>query len=291
MRKAAVALATVIAVANEAHALQPMDCPNTGDTCVVPTGSDLLDFSLPFGGYFSDNIMIGQLTFPWGVNVVACVNGDVHFTEDSQAYVRSSLTHHSVVCTGSGNDTVKVLTGTESQWCALWGIPLLMAPLNYNGFELAIYGQGGSDTIHGGGGSDQICGGSGSDKLHGRGGINELNGGIGNDDLYGGTDLDYLYGADGDDILVDPGTGGERMVCFGGEDLPPSRIEGGAGNDCLQISPIEPGWCYGQLEQCNGTTIPCHGGIYCGTGTDRIDTPAEPGLSCEVVTSGFPCQR
>jgi hypothetical protein len=258
----------------------------------VPSGADFLDFPQPFGGIFADNIVVGSLIFPWGTNIVACVNGDVQFSNDSQGYVRSTLTHNSVICTGSGSDTVKVLSGSETQWCTLFGIPLLMAPINYANFELAVFGQSGNDTITGGAGNDQLCGGSGNDKLYGRGLINELNGGIGNDDLYGGTDLDYLYGADGDDIVVDPGTGGFRGVCLaGGQNLPPSRIEGGSGNDCLQLPPIEPGWCYGQDEACNGTTVPCHGGIYCAAGTDRIDTPSQPGLSCEVVTNGNPCKR
>lgn len=291
MKRVAITFAAVFGLAAEAHALQPMDCPSTGDSCVVPSGADFLDFPQPFGGLFSDTLVIGTLNFPWGTNVVACVNGDVQFSNDSQGYVRSTLTHNSVVCTGSGSDTVKVLAGNETQWCTLFGIPLLMAPVNYNGFELAVFGQSGSDTITGGAGKDQLCGGSGNDKLYGRGEINELNGGSGNDDIYGGADLDYMYGADGDDIVVDTGIGGFRGVCLsGGQQLPPSRIEGGNGNDCLQVAPIEPGWCYGQDEAC-GNGVPCHGGIWCGDGNDRIETPAQPGLSCEVRTTGTPCKR
>ena len=291
MKRLAIASAAVLAVASQAHAQQqPTDCPNTGDSCIVPSGADFLDFPQPYGGIFGNNITIGTLIFPWGTNIVACVDGEVEWSDDPQGLVRSTLTHKSVICTGSGSDTVKVLSGSETQWCTFLGIPLLMAPINYNGFELAVFGQGGNDVITGGAGSDQLCGGSGNDRLYGRGLINELNGGSGHDDLYGGTDLDYLYGAEGDDIIVDSGTGGFRGTCSGGQPLPPSRIEGGGGNDCLQLPPIEPGWCYAQMEPCGGSVL-CHGGIYCGSGTDRIDTPSQPGLSCETRTSNTPCRR
>src|SRR5262245_12446686 len=141
MKRVAIALAAVFGATAEAHALQPMDCPSSGDSCVVPAGADFLDFPQPFGGLFSDTIVIGTLNFPWGTNVVACVDGDVEWSDDPQGLVRSSLTHNSVVCTSSGNDTVKVLSGSETSWCSFLGIPLLMAPVNYNGFELAIFGQ------------------------------------------------------------------------------------------------------------------------------------------------------
>jgi Ca2+-binding RTX toxin-like protein len=166
-----------------------------------------------------------------------------------------------------------------------------MAPVNYHGYELAVFGQGGSDTITGGAGRDQLCGGSGNDRLHGRGEINELNGGSGNDDLYGGPDIDYLYGADGDDIIVDSGTGGFRAACSGGQQVPPSRIEAGAGNDCVQLPPLEPGWCYAQQEACDGVNVICHGGLWCGAGTDRLDTPAGNGAECETRTTGTACSR
>lgn len=279
MNKFVLASACSVALVSVAEAAPPADCPSTGDSCVVPSGNDFLDFDYPFGGIFGDNIVLGQLTFPWGVNLVACVNGQVQWSKDSAAYTRSALTQNSVVCTGAGNDTVKVLGAGETKWCGLWGIPLLMGPFVYGGHELAIYGQGGADVITGGDGRDQLCGGSGNDKLYGRGEVNELNGGPGDDDLFGGSDIDYMYGADGDDILDDSaGNGGFRLACFaGGEDIAPSALFAGEGNDCVQLAQYENGWCYQGLD--------------CGGGTDHIDTPAQSGVSCEIVTNGQTCQR
>jgi Ca2+-binding RTX toxin-like protein len=236
--------------------------------------------------------VLGRVDLIWGPRIVACVNGQVQFSRDSAGQSRTALTRNSVVCVGSGNDVVKVLAPGETQACSYYGLPLTMNAFQYGGFELAIYGQGGADQITGGDGFDQLCGGTGNDRIWGRNGINELNGGPGNDDIYGGPDIDYLYGADGDDIVSDAaGTGGSRMVCYaGGQNYAESRIEGGAGNDCLQVAPFETGWCYGQFEVCGGT-VPCHGGIYCAAGYDRVDTPGSAGLGCEVVTNGLPCTR
>src|SRR5687768_9937752 len=105
MKRIAIALAAVLAVVDSASAQpQPADCPNTGDSCIVPFGSDFLDFNYPYGGYFGDTIVLGRADFYWGRVLVACVNGRVEFSDDSDGYSRSVLTRNSVVCVGSGND-------------------------------------------------------------------------------------------------------------------------------------------------------------------------------------------
>ncbi len=248
---------------------------------------------MPWGGAFSDTIVLGR-TDIWGLQtLVACVNGSVQVLNGSAGWGRSQLARNSVVCVGSGNDLVRVLAAGETQSCSYSGFPLTLTAFQYNGFELAVYGQGGADQITGGNGNDQLCGGSGNDRIWGRLGMNELNGGPGNDDLFGGSDIDWLYGADGDDIVNDSaGTGGYRRACHaGGQLVPPSRAEAGAGNDCVQLAPYEDGWCYAQMETCNGVTLPCHGGLYCASGYDRMDTPGPVGVSCEVTTNGLPCTR
>lgn len=293
MKRIAIALAALVGFVDSAHALQPADCPNTGDGCNIPFGNDFLDFPQTLSGALSDTFVLGRVSLVWGPTLAACINGQLQFSRDSAGYSRPVLTRNSVVCVGSGNDVVKVLAGSETQTCSYRGLPLTMTAFQYGNYELAIYGQGGADQITGGDGSDQICGGSGNDRMWGRNGINELNGGIGDDDIYGGPDMDYLYGADGNDLVSDAaGNGGWRLACYtGGQNLPPSRIEGGAGNDCLDVAPTEAGWCYGQDEPCNGTTVPCHGGIYCAGGYDRVNTPGSQGLGCEVVTNGLNCTR
>lgn len=288
------ALAACVGVTNTAQALvQPADCPSAGDSCVTPFGNDFLDFPQPFGGIFSDTIVLGRLDLLWGPTLVACVNGEVQFSNDANGYSRPALTRNSVVCVGSGSDVVKVLAPGETWNCSYFGLPFTMTAFQYGNYELAIYGQGGNDQITGGGGNDQLCGGTGNDRIWGRNGMNEINGGPGNDDLYGGADIDYIYGADGDDIVDDhAGTGGFRHACYtGGQQVPESRLEAGAGTDCVWVAPFEDGWCYGQEEACNGTTIPCHGGISCGTGYDRLNSPQNSAYACEVVTNGLPCTR
>lgn len=295
MKRIAIALAALIGLAESAQAqpFQPFDCPNTSDACVVPFGNDFLDFPQPLGGITSDTIVLGKVNLVWGPVLVACVNGVVQFSRDSAGSSRSVLTKNSVVCVGSGNDVVKVLAPGETQTCSYFGLPFTMTAFQYGGYELAIYGQGGADQITGGDGSDQLCGGSGNDRIWGRNGMNELNGGIGDDDLFGGPDIDWMYGADGNDIVNDSaGTGGFRRACYaGGQSVPPSRIEGGSGNDCLQLARFEDGWCYSQEELCDGNTLPCHGGIYCAAGYDKLDTPGPQGLGCEVITNGVACRR
>lgn len=289
MRHLTVALAVLTMGASEARAF---DCPNTGDTCPVSSGQDQWNFDLPLFGIFNDNLVLGQVNLGFGKTLAACVNGELEF--DAFQF-RDRQARDAVVCLGLGNDTVKVLAGSETSTCRFLGLPIQLTAWQYNNFELVIYGQGGNDSITGGDGRDQLCGGTGADKLLGRNNINELNGGPGNDDITGGPDIDYMFGADGDDIIIDTGTGGSRNACG---TLPfavlPSRIEGGTGNDCLQLPPTsEPGWCYAQEEACGGTAgNVCHGGIWCAAGTDRIDaTTTSYGAECEVRTVGVACVR
>lgn len=287
MKQLAVALTVLATFASEARAF---DCPNTGDSCQVASGQEQFNFDLPLFGVFNDNVVLGQVDLVFGKTLAACVNGDLQFDAFK---VRPTQVRDAVVCTGGGNDTVKVLAAGETFSCRFLGLPITMTSWRYSGYELAIYGQSGNDTITGADGRDQLCGGSGNDKLFGRLDINELNGGVGDDDLTGGPDIDYLFGADGDDVIVDTGTGGYRNAC---DDFSPtpSRIEGGNGNDCIQLPPAsEPGWCYGQQEPCGPSFgNVCHAGLWCGAGSDRIDASSTNfGRDCEARTIGVACRR
>jgi len=289
MRQLTVALAVLIVGTSEARAF---DCPNTGDACPVSSSQDQWNFNLPLFGLFSDNVVMGQVDLLFGKTLAACVNGDLQF---DAFQIRDKQARDAVVCLGPGNDTVKVLAAGETFSCNLLGLPIILRAWQYNGFELALYGQSGADTITGADGKDQICGGTGNDKLFGRNEVNEINGGPGNDDITGGPDIDYLFGADGDDIIIDTGTGGFRNVCaISPFPILPSRVEGGSGNDCLQIpTDTEPGWCYGQEEACGAIYgNVCHGGLFCAAGTDRINNNRTIyGAECEVRTTNRPCTR
>lgn len=289
MRRLTVAMAVLTIGASEAKAFE---CPPVGDSCPVGTAQEKYGFELPFFGIFNDNLILGQVDLFFGKTLAACVNGDLKVDGFK---IRPTQVRDAVVCTDGGNDTVRVLGSGETATCRFLGLPITMSAWQNNGFALAIFGQSGDDKITGGdSGKEVLCGQSGNDKLFGRENINELGGGQGNDDIVGGKDLDYMFGNEGDDVIVDTGTGGWRAVCnINGEKKTPSRIEGGSGADCIQVPPItEPGWCFAQEEGCDEAAgIPCHAGLWCGPDRDRMDTPAlNLGKDCEVKTNGQACQ-
>ena len=81
---------------------------------------------------------------------------------------------------------------------------------NYGVADMAIYGEGGDDTLignlgnqtlDGGAGSDSLSGNSGDDVLLGGDGDDWLTGDWGNDVLTGGAGVDLINGGDGDDVL------------------------------------------------------------------------------------------
>ena len=115
-----------------------------------------------------------------------------------------------------------------------------------DGSGLALYGNGGDDTIiagsgddvvGGGAGNDTLTGGAGNDIMSGSSGDDVLYGGAGNDQLYGNNDNDTLYGGAGDDQLhgeygndtIDGGDGNDTIWGGAGNDI----ISGGAGSDTI----------------------------------------------------------
>jgi RTX calcium-binding nonapeptide repeat (4 copies) len=272
---------------------QAFECPSFGDTCDVKPGEMRMNF--PGIGAGNDTVVLGRLNFLFYNTIVACVNGQVQFASDVFGLVRDRLDQDTVLCTDGGNDNIRVLSGRDTFNCNFTLLPVQLTALNYNGKELKIFAGSGTDVIRGGDGVDRICGGTGNDRLYGGFNRNELNGGEGNDYIEASIDIDWMFGADGDDIIVDVATGGYRGDCAIIDPLrTPSRMEGGAGNDCLEVpTQNEPGWCYRQGEQCGGTGQPiCTGGLWCGAGpSDRINTDTNFGVGCEVRTSGQPCPR
>lgn len=101
------------------------------------------------------------------------------------------------LCAGSGNDTIKHVSGSVK--LRLRGGP--GSDVLYGGPRAdSIYGDGGNDTIRGLGGKDKIYGGAGADELRGNGGADNVRGGPGNDELFGGAGNDTLNGDDGYDV-------------------------------------------------------------------------------------------
>ena len=93
-----------------------------------------------------------------------------------------------------------VLTDAENGLVSTVWSELIIAPSGYN---LAIDGGAGHDTIIGNAGAEIINGGGGIgfDLIDGGAGNDTLNGGDGNDTLYGGADDDTLIGGEGDNTL------------------------------------------------------------------------------------------
>ncbi len=89
-----------------------------------------------------------------------------------------------------------------------------------------INGNQGNDVVRGGGGDDEVFGGQGDDRLYGDLGNDKISGNLGNDHLFGGEGDDVLDGGEGDDTyyfaigdgndgVVDPGGGNDRVICLG----------------------------------------------------------------------------
>ena len=111
------------------------------------------------------------------------------------------------IMTGDGADTVDISADTTG---------------------MAVYAEGGNDSITGGTGNDYIEGGLGDDSIAGGDGDDVLKTGQGQDTLDGGAGNDTLMNSAGDDSLVG-GLGDDLLVASAGNDT----LEGGAGFDTL----------------------------------------------------------
>jgi Ca2+-binding RTX toxin-like protein len=126
------------------------------------------------------------------------------------------------VFAGSGNDTVKILSGDTANLDGAGGNDYLSAagidakftgPCRLIGgsgndhligseFADDLQGQSGNDTLEGGGSSDGLAGGSGNDLLLGQDGGDTIRGDAGNDTLNGGPGYDHYYASSGDDTYL-----------------------------------------------------------------------------------------
>jgi parallel beta-helix repeat protein len=86
--------------------------------------------------------------------------------------------------------------------------------------DLALYGQGGGNTLTGGTGSDYIVGGAGSNTLIGKGTTdNQIIGGSGSgDSITGGPGTNLLVGSNGGGDTITAGAGSTRVYTPGGND-------------------------------------------------------------------------
>lgn len=206
-------------------------CGLAGDGFACPSEA-MRPFILWFGGPFptyvrGDNVIkLGQSN---GV-LVACVDDVPYAQLDSVAaqWVPGTLDKDRHFCAGPGNDTVRVITTTET--CGNG----VLEPLAYNGKRLVLYGQDGNDKLAGGVGVDELCGGEGDDTMRGGDGADRLLGGRGRDRMAGGPGLDTLLGGPDNDCLYG-GAQGALDGVFDQMDAEGNGPPGGAGaNECVE---------------------------------------------------------
>ncbi|WP_026806905.1 choice-of-anchor K domain-containing protein, partial [Aliarcobacter faecis] len=87
-----------------------------------------------------------------------------------------------------------------------------------------IEGTADNDIIYGKEGNDYIYGGAGDDTIYGNGGRDVIYGGAGNDTIY--TDLSTKNGVTYGDVFIDGGTGYDKLVLSGNDDIDLSVIRG-----------------------------------------------------------------
>ncbi len=144
-----------------------------------------------------------------------------------------------------------------------------------------VYGDAGANIIYGGRGTDEIYGADGDDLIYGGIEDDQLHGNGGNDYLLGGFGSDYIFGGPGNDVVQGDATG--------------DKMEDGAGVDTLSFA---SGGADGFSDPSMSgfpnfpATNSSERGIYVnlaagkadngsvkrgGGGTDKADTPANPG--------------
>jgi VCBS repeat-containing protein len=137
---------------------------------------------------------------------------------------------------GDGNDALDGGAGND----LLFGGAGTDAVKGGDGID-RLFGDAGNDVLEGGSGNDELHGGTGADILYGDeslapgdaegtlpGGDDLLYGGEGDDLLFGGAGNDYLDGGAGADKLY--GGAGNDIIAFDGDD---AVINGGSGVDFL----------------------------------------------------------
>ncbi|TLT02825.1 choice-of-anchor K domain-containing protein, partial [Aliarcobacter cibarius] len=95
---------------------------------------------------------------------------------------------------------------------------------NVDNIGRTIEGTAANDIIHGKEGNDYIYGGAGDDTIYGNGGRDVIYGGAGNDTIY--TDLNTKNGVTQGDVFIDGGTGYDKLVLSGNDDIDLSVIRG-----------------------------------------------------------------
>jgi Ca2+-binding RTX toxin-like protein len=128
----------------------------------------------------------------------------------------AGLSDNFLVVTSSGNDDVRILSGSSiSSFCGF-----NLKGLVYNGHFWDLAGGGGNDTLRAGNGDTWIFGEDGDDRIF-FAGFGNLFGGNGNDTLVAGSSVftaEGLFGDSGNDCLEDRNHASGAFDCGPGTD-------------------------------------------------------------------------
>ena len=195
------------------------------DTLFGQAGDDQLDGGDgddTLSGGTGDDILIG------GVGADDLEGGD---GTDTASYEGSSAAVTVDLTTGTG-------TGGDAQGDTLANIENLT-------------GSDHDDTLTGDAGANVLTGGAGNDSLSGGEGADTLVGGAGNDTMLGGGGNDVFAGVEGNDTMFGE-AGDDLFVLDGNAPSSNSWLDGGAGNDTVDLSSATEGWT---VVLDNGATI------------------------------------
>jgi Ca2+-binding RTX toxin-like protein len=145
------------------------------------------------------------------------------------AFAETTLRADRVTFRGSGNDTIRGISGADfvvagsgnDSVLAGSGNDVVLAGLGND----TVSGSGGSDLLIGGRGNDRISGSIGSDLLAGNAGNDTISGGDGHDVLLLGTGVDSASGGAGNDLVI---ITDDALTGF-------DTVAGGSGTDTLRL--------------------------------------------------------
>ncbi|HAA52172.1 MAG TPA: hypothetical protein DCE43_20815 [Planctomycetaceae bacterium] len=144
---------------------------------------------------------------------------------------------------GDGNDTVNIdtLKGVSGTLLAIYGEggndTLTANDVSIGTVRILLDGGDGDDTISGSAGDDSLYGGDGADLISGENGDDTVEAGLGDDLVYGNGGNDQIDGGDGNDT-IEGNTGNDHLTGdFGDDSLTGGNdddsLDGGAGDDKL----------------------------------------------------------
>jgi hypothetical protein len=252
-------------------------------TCLFASQASAQDVQLyNLSTYYSfgndDQLYVGLVDF-FGTEFVMAYDArdrarcSAYFVMASSGPQRWGLVESQSFRLGAGNDRLHVIGANDTTTIggdgayACASLPR-MKPLVYNGYNVAVYGGDGDDTIEGGDGVDVLFGGNGDDSISGGAvSFGLLSGDAGHDYMSSGSASHYSYGGTGNDVLWS--SGGATDSLFGGDDKDclhddrATRVDCGSGQDAYNTSrSSRPGFVSSNCEVLLDNHILCRAGLF-----------------------------